>query len=86
MGQSRFQFETYRNKLVMCSFDGSPKNFSGKPHVWRHRALFLLPFAYGGIHLTAWGYAFPSVADSLCWKASCLIITVCISLAGLVIK
>lgn len=45
-----------------------------------------MPLAYGGIHLTAWGYAFPSVAESLCWKATCLIIMVCISLAGLVIK
>lgn len=37
-------------------------------------ALVLLPVAYGGIHLAAWGFEFPSPAQSLLWKISCLII------------
>lgn len=36
--------------------------------------LLLLPIAYGGIHLAAWGFEFPSPAESLLWKISCLII------------
>lgn len=44
---------------------------SGK---WPLLALWLLPVAYGGIHLAAWGFEFPSPAESLLWKIACLII------------
>ncbi|MCJ1271471.1 hypothetical protein MMC22_011372 [Lobaria immixta] len=37
-------------------------------------ALALLPVAYGGIHLVAWGFEFPSPAESLLWKISCFLI------------
>lgn len=37
-------------------------------------ALVLLPAAYGGIHLAAWGFEFPSPVESLIWKISCVII------------
>jgi hypothetical protein len=32
----------------------------------------LLPMVYGGIHLTAWNYAFPTSTESLLWKIACL--------------
>lgn len=34
----------------------------------------LLPVVYGGIHLAAWGFEFPSPVESLLWKINCLII------------
>ena len=34
----------------------------------------LLPVIYGSIHLTAWGFDFPTLAESILWKTSCLII------------
>lgn len=64
----------------MCSLDGS---FEGsldsddEPNARRLLALLLLPIAYGSIHLTAWGYALPSLAESLCWNAAGSIIMAC---------
>lgn len=37
-------------------------------------ALCLLPIVYGGIHLAAWGFEFPSPVESVLWKISCLFI------------
>lgn len=37
-------------------------------------AIVLLPVVYGGIHLAAWGFEFPSPAESLLWKIACLVI------------
>lgn len=33
---------------------------------------FLLPALYGGIHLSAWGFEFPSRVEALLWKISCI--------------
>jgi hypothetical protein len=39
---------------------------------WTQRALgILLPCIYGGIHLTAWNYQFPTQFESQLWKGSC---------------
>ena len=32
--------------------------------------LFVLPLAYGGIHLSAWNFEFPTAMESLLWKIS----------------
>lgn len=36
--------------------------------------LYILPIIYGGIHLTAWNFEFPTNIERLLWKISCLII------------
>ncbi|KAI1392122.1 uncharacterized protein F4822DRAFT_425338 [Hypoxylon trugodes] len=42
---------------------------------WLMRSLGLLfPLLYGGIHLTAWNYRFPSNPERLVWMISCFII------------
>ncbi len=33
-----------------------------------------LPVVYGGVHLTAWGFEFPTAAELLWWKVACFII------------
>ena len=33
---------------------------------------FLLPAIYGGIHLSVWGFEFPSRVEGLLWKISCI--------------
>lgn len=33
---------------------------------------FLLPALYGGIHLSAWGFEFPSHVEALLWKIACI--------------
>ncbi|KAI1505713.1 hypothetical protein F5X99DRAFT_428799 [Biscogniauxia marginata] len=47
-------------------------------HVQQHPLLLLLllvlPAAYGGIHLAGWNFEFPSRAERVCWRASCLLI------------
>lgn len=51
----------------------------------------LLPVVYGGIHLTAWDFTFPTDIEHLLWKAACLYIivtfplVVCIALLGVLI-
>jgi hypothetical protein len=41
---------------------------------------FILPFLYGGVHLTAWAFEFPSAIESLLWKIACIIIMATIPL------
>lgn len=51
-----FPTETYRGYAFMCSLDGSFEGIpdsDDEPYMWRLLVLFLLPIAYGGIHLTA---------------------------------
>lgn len=33
---------------------------------------FLLPTIYGGVHLSAWNFEFPSVVEGVLWKAACI--------------
>ena len=33
---------------------------------------FFLPALYGGVHLSAWGFNFPSRTEELLWKIACL--------------
>ena len=34
----------------------------------------LLPAIYGGVHLSAWGFEFPTPIESLLWKVACIVI------------
>ena len=46
-----------------------------KPNSWRFVLLAtVLSGLYGGVHLTIWGQAFPSYAEEVMWKVSCLLI------------
>ncbi|KAK4160307.1 hypothetical protein QBC43DRAFT_293034 [Cladorrhinum sp. PSN259] len=36
--------------------------------------LLLLPILYGGIHLSAWNFEFPSQAEGIAWKIACFVI------------
>jgi hypothetical protein len=36
--------------------------------------LVMLPFLYGGIHLTAWNIEFPSLVESVMWRTACFVI------------
>lgn len=35
--------------------------------------LGILMFAYGGIHLAAWSFHFPTLAEAIIWKVSCIL-------------
>ncbi|KAH6662392.1 hypothetical protein F5X68DRAFT_178203 [Plectosphaerella plurivora] len=49
-------------------------------------ATILLPAAYGGIHLTAWSSSFPTPAEGLLWRVSCIgIMTTIPAIASLVV-
>lgn len=36
--------------------------------------LFVLPGMYGGVHLAAWNWSFPTLLENLLWKISCILI------------
>lgn len=38
-----------------------------------------LPVVYGGIHLSAWNFEFPTAAEATTWKVSCFVIALAIS-------
>lgn len=85
MSQSRFQLRLISIRFVMFRSNSSeilPESITLDRNLWK--LFFPLPAAYAGIHLTAWGYSFPSLAESLCWKATCLIIIACCSLILLI--
>lgn len=75
IGQNLLQkFDPYRKTLTVHSrttyYDPNIFDFS----VTGILSLVLLPVVYGGIHLAAWGFEFPSPAESLLWKISCFFI------------
>ena len=39
-------------------------------------SLLVLPLAYGGVHLSAWNFEFPTAIESLLWKLSAIIIAI----------
>ncbi|KAF5025570.1 hypothetical protein F66182_2378 [Fusarium sp. NRRL 66182] len=77
----------------------SPSDTTGSNN-WKHsiahsdvtvlsfRLLFLatlLPGLYGGVHLAAWGWGFPSYTEEIMWKLSCLIIVCDLPISVLVL-
>ncbi len=47
---------------------------TGKSSGYLLLLLCLLPMAYGGVHLTAWNFEFPTAIESLLWKISGILI------------
>ncbi len=39
---------------------------------WSWLLILILTIAYGGTHMIAWNYSFPSVVERLLWKSSCI--------------
>ena len=57
------------------------------PNISLFGILFIiLPAFYGGIHLTAWNFCFPSKTEQLLWRISCFNIMGLIPITWLVLK
>jgi hypothetical protein len=58
---------------------------SSELHEYLPRVLFsLLPALYSGVHLSAWGFEFPSPVEGFLWKLSCFDIAITFVPAALV--
>ncbi|KAK3343474.1 hypothetical protein B0T25DRAFT_554405 [Lasiosphaeria hispida] len=53
---------------------GNVKEMFGSSNSLLTALLFVLPLVYGGVHLSAWGFEFPTPAEGACWKAACVFI------------
>jgi hypothetical protein len=70
--------ESWRRLLRKDPFLGSATDVATEDLDFRSlitiATLFVLSPLYGGIHLTAWNFKFPSHTEMILWKVSCLII------------
>jgi hypothetical protein len=70
----------FLNQLEEFRSDSHPfktdrENFDRDSFGWSYGfLLFVLPGMYGGVHLTAWSWSFPTLLEGLMWKISCLLI------------
>ncbi|OTB05042.1 hypothetical protein M426DRAFT_261416 [Hypoxylon sp. CI-4A] len=48
-------------------------------------SIYLLPIIYGGIHLVAWNFHFPTEYEQIIWKISCLIVVGASPALGLIV-
>ncbi len=48
-------------------------------------AMFVIPLAYGGVHLSAWNFEFPTAVESLLWKISGIVMAGTMPRLGLMI-
>jgi len=74
---SLFSSSTRYSSISSSESSSHSKNLSetsGRVKVLVFAWLLLLPVLYGGVHLTAWSFSFPTEAEETLWRMSCIVV------------
>jgi hypothetical protein len=81
---SRFEDDTCFAETRNLFFDWrKTRVIWGMPSGWILAVSFVLPVLYGGVHLTAWSFEFPSWLEHLLWKIACITIMVTVPIVAM---